>query len=86
MAEPDEAPARGRRRHDDGDDVARHVLDLLLDKVRGDHYPSNQQLDLLEKYLPRRRRHELAAILAEKVEQERYPSLQMIRRMLRLAR
>jgi hypothetical protein len=83
MTESGEAPARDRR--DDSQDVAQRVLDLLLDKVRADRYPSSEQLDLLERWLPQRRRVELAAILADKVEQDRFPSLQMIRRMLRLA-
>ena len=66
-------------------DAHEAVIDLLLDKVREDRYPSNQQLDLLEHNATGRQRQELVDILADKVAQDRYPSLLMIRRMLRIA-
>lgn len=68
-----------------GDDVAERVFEVLLRHVEEDHYPSNQQLDLLEQHMTERGRHELIAVLADKVAQDRYPSMQMIRRLLRLA-
>jgi hypothetical protein len=66
-------------------DVAGRVFEVLLRKVEQDHYPSNQQLDLLEQHATEEQRRELVAVLADKITQDRYPSMQMIRRMLRLA-
>jgi len=68
-----------------GDDVAERVFELLLRKVEQDHYPSNQQLDLLEQHMSEHGRRQLIAVLADKISQDRYPSMQMIRRLLRLA-
>src|SRR3954451_17278639 len=68
-----------------GDDVAERIFEVLLRHVEEDHYPSNEQLDLLEQHMTERGRQELIAVLADKVAQDRYPSLQMIRRLLRLA-
>jgi hypothetical protein len=58
---------------------------MLLDKVRQDRYPSNQMLDLLERYLLGHEREELAKVLLEKVSADRYPSLPMLRRLARIA-
>ena len=61
------------------------VFRAMLDKVREDRYPSNQQLDLLEQNLVGHEREELVQILLDKVRGERFPSMEMIRRLLRLA-
>ena len=57
---------------------------LLLDTVRGDHYPSTQMLDLLEQTMLGHERVELAHILMEKISQDRYPSIMMMHRLARI--
>jgi hypothetical protein len=66
-------------------DVQERVFELLLSKVEQDRYPSNQQLDLLERYMSDSGREQLIAVLSDKVSQDRYPSLPMLRRLLRLS-
>lgn len=57
---------------------------LMLDTVRGDHYPSTQMLDLLEQTMLGHERVELAHILMEKISQDRYPSTMMLQRLARI--
>jgi hypothetical protein len=66
-------------------DLHDKVYAALMDKVRNDEYPSNQQLDLLEANLVGHEREELVQLLVEKIERCRYPSMDMVRRALRLA-
>lgn len=71
MSEPDQRVSR--------DDI----LELILDKVRQDRYPSYQQINLLQEHLTNgEERDRLVEVLFEKVSQDRYPSMEMIRRLL----
>ena len=62
------------------------VLDLLLEKVENDRYPSSTMLDDIERILTPWRRDDYAEVLMEKIRRDRYPSHDMIERLLRLAR
>jgi len=66
-------------------DIRDAVLDLLLDKVREDRYPSPTMLDDIERLLTPWRRDDYAEVLLEKVREDRYPSHAMIERLLRLS-
>ncbi|HEY3531277.1 MAG TPA: hypothetical protein VGK78_19195 [Nocardioides sp.] len=63
------------------DDLHRQILDLLLDKVRDDPYPSTTHLDLIEQIIRDDETDEYASILMERVSGEHYPSLDILRRL-----
>jgi hypothetical protein len=65
--------------------VREQVLDLLLEKVESDRYPSSSMLDDIERILTPWRREDYADVLLEKVRRDRYPSRSMIERLLRLS-
>ena len=60
------------------------VLDLLLDKVRDDNYPSATHLDLIEQLLTPEDIDEYREVLFEKVKVENYPSISILNRLVRL--
>ncbi len=59
-------------------------LEMLMERVREDTYPSVMQMDLVESLLPPREMDTYLDILLEKVEGERYPSVSMLARIQRL--
>jgi hypothetical protein len=61
------------------------VLDLLLEKVENDRYPSPTMLDDIERLLTPWRRDDYAEVLLAKVRDDRFPSHSMIERLLRLS-
>jgi hypothetical protein len=65
--------------------VREEVLDLLLEKVENDRYPSPSMLDDIEQLLTPWRREDYAQILMDKIRRDRYPSRTLIQRLLRLA-
>jgi hypothetical protein len=65
--------------------VREQVLDMLLEKVEGDRYPSSAMLDDIERLLTPWRREEYADVLLDKIRQDRYPSRAMIQRLIRLS-
>ena len=65
--------------------VREQVLDMLLDKIRQDRYPSSTMMDDVEQLLTPWRRQDYADVLIEKVQDSRYPSRSMIQRLLRLS-
>jgi hypothetical protein len=65
--------------------VREQVLDLLLEKVESDRYPSSTMLDDIERILTPWRREDYAEVLMEKIRRDRYPSRSMIERLLRLS-
>jgi hypothetical protein len=50
-----------------------------LDKVREDRYPSPTHLALIEKWISRDRLHDYLRVLIDKVEQDTFPSIPMLR-------
>jgi hypothetical protein len=65
--------------------VREQVLDLLLEKVETDRYPSSAMLDDIERLLTPWRREDYAEVLLDKIRQDRYPSRAMIERLVRLS-
>jgi hypothetical protein len=65
--------------------VREQVLDVLLEKIRQDRYPSTTMMDDVERILTPWRRSDYADALLEKVRDNRYPSRQMVQRLLRLS-
>jgi hypothetical protein len=62
------------------------VLDLLLEKVENDRYPSQSMMDAIERLLTPGRKEAYAEILVTKIRNDRFPSRTMIERLLRLSR
>ena len=65
--------------------VREQVLDLLLEKVENDRYPSSSMLDDIERLLTPWRREDYAEVLLDKIRRDRYASRAMIERLLRLS-
>src|SRR5262245_45539306 len=55
-------------------------IQMLLEKVREDPYPSRQQLDLIEESLPPEMVADYARTLIDKATQEPFPSDEILRR------
>lgn len=68
----------------DGFDARQRLVDLLLEKVGDDPFPSTTMMDLLEELLAPEDRDAYAAVLMEKVRQDPFPSVPMMRRLLAL--
>jgi hypothetical protein len=66
-------------------DIRDAVLDMLLEKVDNDRYPSTTMLDDIERILTPWRREDYTDVLMAKVRADRFPSHDMIERLLRLA-
>jgi hypothetical protein len=67
------------------DGVREWLVEFLIEKVREDAYPSTTHLDLIEQSIPRYMIPEYLAVLMDKVEQDRFPSIPMLCRVRRMA-
>ena len=65
--------------------VRERVLDMLLEKVDADRYPSQAMLDDIESILTPWRRQDYAEVLLNKIREDRFPSRSMIQRVVRLS-
>ncbi len=68
-----------------GDDVRAQLLELLLDKVDADNYPSSTMLDIIEQLITPETAPAYADVLMAKIDGENYPSMSLVRRVLQLA-
>jgi hypothetical protein len=66
-------------------DLHRQILEVLLDKVRQDPYPSVTVLDLIEQRLRPHDVEEYTGVLMDKVKDDTYPSLDHLQRLMRFA-
>jgi hypothetical protein len=65
--------------------VREKVLDVLLEKIEQDRYPSSTMMDDVETLLTPWRRQDYADILLHKISEDHFPSRSMIQRLLRLS-
>jgi hypothetical protein len=65
-------------------DARRELLDILLNRVHRDRYPSNTMMDIVEQLMGPDERPIYAQVLMEKIRNDPHPSLPMIRRVLTL--
>jgi hypothetical protein len=65
--------------------VREQVLDILLEKIEQDRYPSSAMMDDVERLLTPWRRQDYARVLLAKIRDDRYPSRSMIERVVRLS-
>ncbi|MDP3893131.1 hypothetical protein [Nocardioides sp.] len=77
-------PENDRRENDQPDHRA-ELLQLLMDKVVADTYPSTTMLNLIEELLTPDEVLAYAEILFDKFRNENYPSIPMMDRLRRLA-
>jgi hypothetical protein len=65
-------------------DARRELLDILLNRVHRDRYPSNTMMDIVEQLMGPEERSVYQQVLMEKIRNDPHPSLPMIRRVLTL--
>lgn len=69
----------------DAGDPRAMLVDLLLRKVAADQYPSTTMMDYLEELLLPDEVPAYAAVLVQKMRDEQFPSISMLRRLMNLA-
>jgi hypothetical protein len=67
------------------EDVHHAILELLLDKVRDDPFPSVTMLNMIEESLRSEDVSEYTDVLMDKVRADQFPSLDHLRRLQRFA-
>ena len=65
--------------------IQERLAEVLLDKIRGDQYPSTTHMSMLEATASDRVLAEYLLHLMERIEQEPHPSTSMMQRVQRLA-
>lgn len=63
------------------DETRKQLLQVLLDTVADDQYPSTTMLDLIEELLTPEEVPAYANVLLEKIRNERFPSTAMMARL-----
>ena len=61
------------------------LANLLLQRIRQDHYPSATEMQLLESIIPKSMVSEYLDVLLEKVQADTWPSIPMMQRIIRIA-
>jgi hypothetical protein len=67
------------------DEAQGWLVEVLLDKVRNDPYPSATQLQIIEEALPQQMVPDYLEVLMEKAAQDEFPSIPLLRRISRVA-
>ena len=65
--------------------IRSQLLNLLLDKVDEDAYPSSTMLDIIEQMVTEETAPAYAEVLMAKINDENYPSMSLVRRVLEFA-
>ena len=60
------------------------ICAVLMDKIRQDPYPSPTMMDLVEQHMAQEQLAEYLDVLLEKIDGERFPSMDMVRRITAL--
>lgn len=66
-------------------DVRQQVLEMLMEKVAADRFPSATMMDMIESLAGPDDVEEYVAILLSKLRDDQFPSPSMLRRVLALA-
>jgi hypothetical protein len=61
------------------------IAGFLMERVRGDHYPSTTQMSMIEEILPPEMVPEYLDILMDKMVDDAWPSIDLLRRIRRVA-
>jgi hypothetical protein len=67
------------------DEAQGWLVELLLDKIRNDPYPSATQMAIVEENLPDDMVAEYLEVLIQKAEKDTVPSIPLLRRISRVA-
>ncbi len=67
------------------DEAQAALVRMLIEKVREDKYPSFTQMELIEESITPELIEDYFDVLAEKVMGDEFPSIQLMRRMQRVA-
>jgi hypothetical protein len=67
------------------DEAQGWLVQVLLDKVRNDPYPSTTQLQIIEEALPQQMVPDYLQVLMEKAAADEFPSIPLLRRIGRVA-
>ena len=67
------------------DEAQGWLVQVLLDKVRSDRYPSATQLAIIEEALPQQMVPDYLQVLMEKAAEDQFPSIPLLRRISRVA-
>ena len=66
-------------------DARRELVQLLLEKVANDPYPSTTQMDMIEEMLAPEDVQSYAEILMDKIRADKFPSVSLMSRVQGLA-
>jgi hypothetical protein len=61
------------------------LVQMLMDKVRSDPYPSATHLTIIEESIPQEQLGDYVELLVEKAAQDDFPSIPMLLRISRVA-
>jgi hypothetical protein len=61
------------------------LVEMLLDKIRDDPYPSATQMSIIEQVIPRPLIPDYLDVLIDKAAHDDFPSIPMLRRISRVA-
>jgi hypothetical protein len=76
---------RGQRGRDDQLDVRQAVLRMLVERIAADKHPSVAQMNMVQELLTPDEVPMFVEVLLDKVRDETYPSLMMLKRLQALA-
>ena len=67
------------------DEAQGWLVQVLLDKIRTDPYPSATQMALIEEVIPRKMVPDYLEVLIDKIGDDKWPSIPMLKRIARVA-
>ena len=67
------------------EDAQGRLVQMLMDKVREDQYPSATHLSIIEESIPRELLGDYVELLVDKAAQDEFPSIPMLKRIARVA-
>jgi hypothetical protein len=67
------------------DEAQGWMVQMLLEKIRNDRYPSVTQMAIVEDSLPREMIPDYLEVLIEKAQQDTVPSIPLLQRISRIA-
>jgi hypothetical protein len=67
------------------DEAQGWMVEMLMEKIRNDRYPSATQMAIIEESLPRELIPEYLEVLIDKAAQDHVPSIPLLQRISRIA-
>ena len=60
------------------------IFGMMIDRIRQDNYPSPTMMNIVESHMTEEQLPQYLDMLMEKIQDSQYPSMDMIRRVLKL--